>query len=160
MEAVPRACHVEATRVTADIDAGRLGVVVEMGLTDSQHKEQPCSYASYKLAIFDDDQLICEAEGEIDSDVFEMSVSLPMEKMTLWSPDSPQLYQYTLQILDGDQGDESIVDSISGYFGMRKIELRTVGKFQRFFLNNELLPFQLGLLDQGFWPDGQALTML
>ena len=150
----------KATRVTADIDAGRLGVVVEMDITDSQLDEQPCSYDNYKLSIFDDGQLICEAEGEIDSDIFEMSVPLPMENMTLWSPDSPQLYQYTLQILDGDQGEEFVVDSISGYFGMRKIEMRTVGKFNRFFLNNKLLPFQLGLLDQGFWPDGQAPTML
>lgn len=32
--------------------------------------------------------------------------------------------------------------------------MRKVGKFQRIFLNNELLPFQLGPLDQGYWPDG------
>ena len=55
-----------------------------------------------------------------------------------------------------------------GYFGLRKIEIRElsahyfcfklivlsvfphrkVGNFERFFLNNELLPFQLGPLDQ------------
>ena len=32
--------------------------------------------------------------------------------------------------------------------------MRKVGKFQRIFLNNELLQFQVGPLDQGYWPEG------
>ena len=37
---------------------------------------------------------------------------------------------------------------------MRKVELRSDGNFQKIYLNNKELTFQLGLLDQGYWPDG------
>jgi beta-galactosidase/beta-glucuronidase len=41
-----------------------------------------------------------------------------------------------------------------GYFGMRKISTDTdTNGIKRIFLNNEPI-FQLGLLDQGWWPDG------
>ncbi|MEK6235343.1 MAG: hypothetical protein N2C14_11600, partial [Planctomycetales bacterium] len=45
-------------------------------------------------------------------------------------------------------------DAASGYFGMRKIEVRPdEAGVNRLFLNNKPL-FQYGPLDQGWWPDG------
>eukprot|EP00891_Asterochloris_glomerata_P008358 jgi/Astpho2/8358/Aster-01423 len=55
--------------------------------------------------------------------------------------------------LDGLQADAA--DAVRAYFGMRKISLGTVGNETnlRPLLNNEFV-FHMGMLDQGFWPDG------
>ncbi|MFQ5447616.1 MAG: PA14 domain-containing protein, partial [Saprospiraceae bacterium] len=46
------------------------------------------------------------------------------------------------------------LDEVKGYFGMRKISLgKDSSGITRIMLNNEFV-FQLGPLDQGFWPDG------
>jgi hypothetical protein len=75
------------------------------------------------------------------------TISIPNAK--LWSPDSPFLYDLTILVKRGDE----IVDSVSSYFGMRKISLNTVGKGKKILLNNKSV-FQIGPLDQGFWPEG------
>ena len=145
MEAVESSCFVAGTRVTTDIDAGILDMMVDVEMMDF------CGLQSYRLSVLDGSSVITEATGQIDDDVWKISTPLPMENMMLWSPENPKLYNYSLEIYNDAQ---ERVDMVSGYFGMRKIEIRTVGKFERFFLNNELLPFQLGPLDQGYWPDG------
>ncbi len=68
----------------------------------------------------------------------------------LWSPADPFLYDLRVTLLDGDKE----LDSVSSYFGMRKIALRKDDQgVMRIALNDQFV-FQLGTLDQGFWPDG------
>jgi hypothetical protein len=63
-----------------------------------------------------------------------------------WSPDSPTLYDVEVNLPEGD--------SVAGYFGMRKVEIRKDSAgFNRIFLNGSPL-FAIGPLDQGWWPDG------
>ncbi len=76
-------------------------------------------------------------------------VSIPVPNAKLWSPDSPFLYDVSVTLQDG----KAAVDRVSSYFGMRKISLGKVGGFQKMLLNNKFV-FQIGPLDQGFWPDG------
>jgi hypothetical protein len=45
------------------------------------------------------------------------------------------------------------VDSVSSYFGMRKISVSIVNGVPWILLNNQSI-FQMGPLDQGYWPDG------
>lgn len=67
----------------------------------------------------------------------------------VWSPDDPYLYDVDITLTkDGKEADK-----INTYFGMRKIEVRKVDGYPRIFLNGEQI-FQVGPLDQGFWPDG------
>lgn len=67
-----------------------------------------------------------------------------------WSPDSPFLYDLEVSLIS----DEKLVDRVESYFGMRKISMkRDASGTLRIALNNEI-QFQLGLLDQGWWPDG------
>jgi len=67
-----------------------------------------------------------------------------------WSPSSPQLYDVTLKLLRGS----TILDEVQTYFGLRKIHVSSDEKgMRRLFLNGQQL-FQIGVLDQGFWPDG------
>src|ERR1019366_4181308 len=63
-----------------------------------------------------------------------------------WSPDSPTLYDVEVNLPEGD--------TVTGYFGMRKVEIRKdPAGFNRIFLNGSAL-FSIGPLDQGWWPDG------
>src|SRR5207247_327292 len=58
----------------------------------------------------------------------------------------PTLYDLDVSLGTGD--------SVKSYFGMRKIELRPdANGNQRIHLNNQPY-FQIGPLDQGWWPDG------
>ncbi|MDQ6890892.1 MAG: glycoside hydrolase family 2, partial [Bacteroidota bacterium] len=50
------------------------------------------------------------------------------------------------------QGNRNL-DAIGSYFGMRKISIGEEDGFKKMYLNNKFL-FELGPLDQGFWPDG------
>jgi hypothetical protein len=77
-------------------------------------------------------------------------ITLPVTKPRLWSPEDPYLYRLTVSLKLGGR----TLDKIESYFGMRKISLgKDARGFTRLMLNNKPY-FQLGLLDQGFWPDG------
>jgi beta-galactosidase/beta-glucuronidase len=93
------------------------------------------------------------ADGNIVADVTARSdkmLELPIENARLWSPDSPFLYDLQVELLDGD----IVIDTVSSYFGMRKISMENdANGVLRIFLNGEPV-FNYGLLDQGFWPDG------
>ncbi len=79
----------------------------------------------------------------------EDALSLVMHNPKLWSPDTPFLYDLTVTLKQG----ETVLDEVDSYFGMRKIALGTVDGVVKMLLNDEFV-FQMGPLDQGFWPDG------
>jgi hypothetical protein len=77
-------------------------------------------------------------------------LSLPLNPVHRWSPDDPFLYQ--LRIVLKNQG--QAVDEVQSYFGMRSIGLRRDDHgVMRIAFNGDFL-FQIGALDQGYWPDG------
>lgn len=76
--------------------------------------------------------------------------AINIDKPHLWSPDDPFLYGLKLRLTDKSG---KVVDEVDSYFGMRSIELGRVGDTVRPLLNGKFL-FQIGLLDQGYWPDG------
>ena len=78
----------------------------------------------------------------------ELKIAVPAAK--LWSPEAPHLYDLRVTLKDGD----TVVDSVTSYVGMRKISLGKDDKgVTRMMLNGRFV-FQVGPLDQGFWPDG------
>ncbi len=82
----------------------------------------------------------------------EQSISLPDPR--LWSPDSPFLYDVDVTLAEEKTTrGKTQSDHVTSYFGMRKISLAKVGGFQKMMLNNKFV-FEIGPLDQGFWPDG------
>jgi len=78
------------------------------------------------------------------------TLTLPISKPKLWSPDNPFLYDLTVTLQRGGK----TVDAVGSYFG-----LRTVGTAKgadgklRITVNGKIL-FNMANLDQGFWPDG------
>ncbi len=78
------------------------------------------------------------------------SIKIKLKQPKLWSPDSPFLYGLHVRLLAGNRE----VDAVKSYFGMRKVSLGKDEKgFVRIMLNGKFV-FQVGPLDQGFFPDG------
>ena len=75
------------------------------------------------------------------------TVTLPNPK--LWSPTTPFLYNVTFTVGQG----KAVSDSVDSYFGMRKISVGPSGGVPKMLLNNQFV-FEIGPLDQGFWPEG------
>jgi beta-galactosidase/beta-glucuronidase len=96
------------------------------------------------VRVKDGSKTVAEAGGPAGQ---ALTIDLPDAK--LWSPDSPFLYDLELTLTRGGE----TVDEVGSYFGMRKISLcDDEHGVKRLCLNNEVL-FQLGMLDQGWWPE-------
>jgi Glycosyl hydrolases family 2, sugar binding domain/Glycosyl hydrolases family 2/Glycosyl hydrolases family 2, TIM barrel domain len=76
-------------------------------------------------------------------------LDIPVPNENLWSPTNPSLYNLQISVVHNGV----TVDNVASYFGMRKISVNLVAGRWRLFLNNQFL-FEIGPLDQGFWPDG------
>ena len=68
-----------------------------------------------------------------------------------WSPEHPKLYDVAVTVFDS-QG--TAVDSVKSYVGFRTIERAQDKQGNWQFVLNGKPVFQLGPLDQGWWPDG------
>ena len=78
---------------------------------------------------------------------------IPIADGHVWTPDDPFLYDLQVVLpLGGDKGAKA--DSVTSYFGLRSIELAKDAQGVPRLLLNGRAEFQVGPLDQGFWPDG------
>jgi len=74
---------------------------------------------------------------------------VPVPSPRLWSPDDPFLYDIEVT-LEGAGGE---LDRVESYVGMRSVGVVDIDGVPRLVLNGEPV-FQIGVLDQGYWPDG------
>ena len=130
MEAVSEN-YIAAYKATPDIDTGVIAIKTDI-----------IGEGDLKIKIYDGETVVAEKEISKDD-----KISVP--DMKLWSPESPFLYDFVLELSAGGE----VSDSIKGYFGMRKYSIGEHEGYNRLFLNNEPY-FQKGLLDQGYWSDG------
>mgnify|MGYP001825421846 CR=1 FL=1 len=129
---------ISSLKITPDIDNRQLRVTARgrTGLTEDYE---------IKVEAFEDEVQVATAKGKLNS-----ALILSIEGARLWSPDNP--YLYDLKVSLEKKGRK--VDEVSSYFAMRKISVGiTADGHERLFLNNQPL-FQLGTLDQGWWPGG------
>ncbi len=89
-----------------------------------------------------------EKAGQVSGAAGE-DLKLRLRNVRLWSPDDPYLYDLKVRIKQGSQ----VLDEVQSYFGMRKVGIGKVNGVQRLLLNGKFI-FQIGPLDQGWWPDG------
>jgi len=76
--------------------------------------------------------------------------AMKIPQPVLWSPDNPALYDIKVTLKKNGR----VLDEVTSYAGMRKIALgKDEQGYLRLFLNGRPL-FELGPLDQGWWPDG------
>jgi hypothetical protein len=90
------------------------------------------------------------AERSVAAIAGVVQVTLPIAEPLAWTPETPFLYDLELELRDGAE----ILDQARSYFVMREVAVGPDDRgVQRILLNGEPR-FQLGVLDQGFWPDG------
>ena len=93
------------------------------------------------------DQIIANGKGKSNQEI-TINVS---QNFHPWSPTEPNLYMIMAD-LKSDAKD--LLDSITSYTTIRKLESRKDSAgIPRIFLNDKPL-FNIGPLDQGYWPDG------
>jgi len=126
--------YIKSIRLLPDVDGKRLKVLVS---SDKANKVVAVASDGHKT--------VSRADA-----VAGASFYLPIEKPLLWSPDTPFLYDLKLTLYNSDG---SVADEVKSYFGMRDIRLAKLNGVVRPLLNGKFL-MQLGLLDQGYWPDG------
>lgn len=98
-----------------------------------------------RVFVSADGQPVSQVSGD-SANLFE----IPVPHTRLWSPDDPFLYDLKVQLVDRKN---KVLDEVDSYFGMRSVSLGTVAGKLRPLLNDKFV-FQMGPLDQGYWPDG------
>jgi tetratricopeptide (TPR) repeat protein len=138
MEKVPPV-SLAGLKITPDIDNKLVGIEVKVSA------ETPA--ADYEIEIVANNTIkVNGANRGATSTAFKIPVKAPH----LWSPDDPYLYDLAVRLYIKGK----LIDEVKSYFGMRKIEVRKDNKgIPRIFLNNKYT-YNLGVLDQGFWPEG------
>ncbi len=136
LEPVP-AAHIAGIKTTPDLD--RATLTIEPEITGAGPGTMVSVTVSRGQAVV--------AQGEAGAGA---PIALEIRNPALWSPGDPALYDLKVGLKQGGRA----VDEVGSYAGMRKIALGKDDRgFIRLFLNNAPL-FELGPLDQGWWPDG------
>jgi hypothetical protein len=129
------ASGISSLKFTPDVDASQLHLTVN-------------SYAAQgvtvSVQVSSNGVPVGTVSGKANQDL-----AVPVPHARLWSPTDPFLYD--LKVTAHKKGGEA--DVVTSYFGMRKISVGTIDGIKKMLLNNKFV-FQLGPLDQGFWPDG------
>lgn len=126
--------HIEQIRLLPDLENNRLKILV-----NSNGK------GTITATAFDENKKVAQASSA-DGVYFY----LPIKNPKLWWPDDPFLYDLTISMTDAKG---NVLDEVKSYFGMRDIKLGKVNGTIRPLINGKFM-MQLGLLDQGYWPDG------
>lgn len=134
LEQVP-AQHIQRVTIHTKAEAGSIAVRVDTAGNASQLRVQ----------VIDGAEVVAAQHGPTSG------VQLIVPEPTLWTPDTPHLYDLEIALLD-DAG--AVVDSVTSYAGIRTVgTVRDESGHLRFTLNGDEI-FHWGTLDQGWWPDG------
>jgi hypothetical protein len=132
------ASRINRLKITPDLDRNQ--VVIEPELAGD------ATGLTVEGTILDGDAVASAGSGQASS---PLQVLYP-PGAKVWTPGNPFLYGLKVELKKGD----TVVDSVRSYFGNRKIEVaRDDQGVNRLKLNGKVV-FQVGPLDQGFWPDG------
>jgi len=131
LEQVP-AAHVSALQIDPDLDKGAVHITTTASTGAT---------AKVTAVVLDGATEIGRASGAAGT-----ALTIPVPNAHKWSTSDPFLYTVHVSLAGGD--------AVESYVGMRSVAVRTdPNGVRRLYLNGEAL-FQLGLLDQGWWPDG------
>jgi len=136
LEPVPE-LHIQWLTVTPDFDKGE--VLIKADVAGGRGLR-------LSATALDGENAVADSTAEADH---EIVLKIPHAKP--WTPRSAYLYRLTVKLLPRDTNEP--IDEVQSYFGLRKISLGKDHGVTKIFLNNEPY-FMLGVLDQGFWPDG------
>jgi len=125
--------------IVPDVDAGRVTIKVQ---TSASSRALPVEISIPGA----DGTALAAARG-----LAGQEIALSPPNPSLWSPDSPFLYDLDITLKAKRPKND---DRLESYFGLRKISLgQDAAGVNRLLLNGSPL-FHFGPLDQGWWPDG------
>jgi beta-galactosidase/beta-glucuronidase len=143
--------HIEKFRLTPDVDTSSIDLEIDVSGVEPG--------MSLRVKVTFEGEPAVEDTVRLHSSPLERSLPLlrrgdapetphlsEWPRAAFWSPDEPNLYDLTLELLDEAGG---VIDTVESYFGMRKIEV----KGGKVFLNGHPL-YQRLVLDQGYFPEG------
>jgi hypothetical protein len=128
--------HVDNIKIVPDVDKSELRLTV--------NSADKSDNLIAEITVKDGANVVQRFSGKANTELL-----IPIKDAKLWSPTDPFLYDLEIVLKDRNK----IADVVSSYFGMRKIAIGEEDGFKKMFLNNKFV-FQMGPLDQGFWPDG------
>ena len=137
IEPVPRA-GIDDLLIEPDLETGTV-TVTALG-------EDPIGNDVVEVEVLERGGLLAARRGGVGE-----PLSVPIPAPRAWSPEDPFLYdlQVTRSAADG-----RVRERVESYFGLRSVALVTgEDGIARIHLNGEPL-FLMGVLDQGWWPDG------
>lgn len=130
-------------RLTPDIEKGC--VHVEVSLNELPENGKIRLTASFKGEKVASQEIFINKDRYIKTSLYLCHNHVRLEGFHFWSPNDPALYDLAIETIV----DETVVDQVDTYFGMRKVEIVN----GLVTLNHSAL-FQKLILDQGYWPDG------
>ena len=142
IEAVPE-IYLDYVKILPDVDAKKVQVVAEVNSLVQD--------VNIKATVSFQGKIIAEICQQLNSREKSLYIDLEEEGINrlglhLWSPEKPNLYDITLEIIDGQ---EQVLDSVDSYFGMRKVSVE-----KDHFLINNVSYYQKLIMDQGYFPGG------
>lgn len=134
LEVVPQT-YIDSVSTTPDLDHSQVLVQAHVDGLDKDYSLQATVKGGNAVVV---------------SQTLDGMTTLRIGNPRTWSPDDPFLYDIDVRLLRHGK----VLDEVKSYFGLRKIEMKKdkLGK-ERIFLNGRYT-YNLGVLDQGFWPDG------
>jgi hypothetical protein len=142
----PGTLYVKNVRFTPDIDKGEVEVLVEIN--------SPSNNVWAEVVVGGGPVWQPGVAGEGVATGKPARLKIP--KPRLWTPDDPYLYSVTVHLVREHPAYQMREhgETVSTYFAMRKVSAaKDEHGVMRLMLNNKPL-FQIGPLDQGWWPDG------
>jgi beta-galactosidase/beta-glucuronidase len=140
LEPVPLRAHLLRPKITPDVANARFSI------------EQPVAGAQaglvYRARLRDARGVVSEATCVCGVNYYpRLDLPVPSDRVRLWSPADPHLYQLDLELIDAATG--TVVDTVKSYAGLRSVCLDGYAVK----LNGKPV-FQRLVLDQGYYPDG------
>jgi beta-galactosidase/beta-glucuronidase len=157
LEEVP-STYIRELRIRPEYDLKTVSIEVSTNLPSKvtvkfpghEMLKSPESSDSYEKAFtgdfsFSSDTYPCAGEVSSDGTPSYYHFSFTIEDAHLWSPEDP--YLYPLQIFTEE-------DHVTSYFAMRSFSVEPDSEGTPRFCLNHKPYFLMGVLDQGYWPDG------
>ena len=132
METVP-ATYLKAIKMDPDVDNSSLAC--ELTLTGDGEKRVTLTASLGGKTVG-----VVSAKTTLGT----VKMLLDLDTLSLWSLETPTLYDLAIEVENG-----GIIDTVTSYFGMRKIEMD-----KKCLRINGKRVFQRLVLDQGYYPDG------
>jgi len=150
LEQVP-AVRVESVYCTCDIQQGTCSIHVAV----LKPADVPTFLGHCHINIQADGQTVTSGSAVVmnfQDDLCTCCITVSIPSARHWSPEAPFLYDLDIRLCS-EQVDH-VLDVVQSYFAMREVAVANDAHGVPRLMLNRRPVFMVGLLDQGYWPDG------